>query len=112
MRARLVQPALFAAGLFACAAVQADERAFVTNQYAGTVSVIDLEKWQKIADLPTGEYPEGIASAADGTSVYVANWFDNSLVRIDVASLQVAGGARTGDGPRAFGQFIARVPAP
>ena len=87
-------------------------RAFVTNQYAGTVSVIDLATWQKITDLPTGEYPEGIASSADGTSVYVANWFDNSLVRIDAASLQVVGEARTGDGPRAFGQFIARVPAP
>ena len=42
MRARLVQPALFAAGLFACAAVQADERAFVTNQSAQTVSVVAL----------------------------------------------------------------------
>ena len=51
------------------------------------------------------------SSAADGASVYVANWFDNSLSRIDVASLRVVGEARTGDGPRAFGQFIARVPA-
>ena len=101
--------ALFAAVL--CAAPSAaDERAFVTNQYAGTVSVIDLDEWEKIADLPTGEYPEGIASSADGASVYVANWFDNSLVRIDVASLRVIAEARTGDGPRAFGQFIARVP--
>ena len=60
------------------------------------------------------DYWYGIPAALrrDGASVYVANWFDNSLVRIDVASLQVVGEARTGDGPRAFGQFIARVPAP
>ena len=76
------------------------------------MSVIELATWQKIADLPTGEYPEGVASSADGTSVYVANWFDNSLSRIDVATLKVVGEARTGDGPRAFGQFIARMPSP
>ena len=75
-----------------------------------TLTLKDYEATEKIADLPTGEYPEGIASAADGASVYVANWFDNSLVRIDVASLKVIAEARTGDGPRAFGQFIARVP--
>lgn len=110
--ARRVRRATIAVGERPYAVAFAGGRAFVTNQYAGTVSVIDLATWERVADVPTGEYPEGVAASDDGASVYVANWFDNSLVRIDAATLQVVGEARTGDGPRAFGQFIARVPAP
>ena len=73
MRARLVQPALFAAGLFACAAVQADERAFVTNQSAQTVSVVALPQMAVLATLAVAGKPAGVAAAPDGRRVYVSS---------------------------------------
>jgi YVTN family beta-propeller protein len=53
-----------------------------------------------------GDYPEGIAATADGSAIYVACWADNTLVRIDAATLAVTGKADVGDGPRAFGKFL------
>ena len=35
--------------------------------------------------------PEGIAASADGKFIYVANWFDNVLMKIDAVSLKAAG---------------------
>jgi YVTN family beta-propeller protein len=57
--------------------------------------------------IDVGEYPEGIDASADGAHIYVANWFSNTLSVIDTVTLAVTGEATTGDGPRAFGQFIA-----
>jgi len=84
--------------------------AFVTNQYAGTVSVFDAATLAPRATIPVGEYPEGIAAAGDGRHVYVANWFDNALSVIDTGALKVVGSLPVGDGPRAFGAFIRRDP--
>ena len=64
MRARLVRPVLFAAGLFACAVAQADERAFVTNQSAQTVSVVALPQMAVLATLAVSGKPAGVAAAA------------------------------------------------
>jgi YVTN family beta-propeller protein len=78
----------------------------VTNQYAGTVSVIDLGSLQGIATITVGDHPEGIAAGPGGVYVYVACWFDNTLQRIDTAKMAVAGEVAVGDGPRAFGLFL------
>ncbi len=69
MRARLVRPVLFAAGLFACAVAQADERAFVTNQSAQTVSVVALPQMAVLATLAVAGKPAGVAAAPDGRRV-------------------------------------------
>jgi YVTN family beta-propeller protein len=81
-------------------------RAFVTNQYAASMSVIDLASLTVERTLPVGEYPEGIAASADGTALYVACWFDNVLQRFDTKTLAATGEADVGDGPRAFGLFL------
>jgi YVTN family beta-propeller protein len=81
-------------------------RAFVTNKYAGTVSVIDLASLKVVKTITVGDHPEGIAADPAGVYAYVANWFDNTLQRIDVAKMAVAGEAAVGDGPRAFGLFL------
>ena len=81
-------------------------RAFVSNQYADTVSVIDLVSLEHLATIEVGEYPEGIDSSADGRHVAVVNWFDNTLNLIDANTLTVVSEYATGDGPRAFGTFI------
>jgi YVTN family beta-propeller protein len=84
----------------------AGERAFVTNQYEGSVSVIDTREMKVVATIPVGDHPEGIAADPAGAFVYVACWFDNVLRRIDAAKMTVSGEAAVGDGPRAFGDFL------
>ncbi len=81
-------------------------RAFVTNQYAGTVSVFDLDSFKPLATIEVGDHPEGIAADPAGAYVYVACWFDNVLQRIDAAKMVLAGEVKVGDGPRAFGLFL------
>lgn len=85
----------------------AQGHAFVTNQYADTVSVIDLATLEVVATVDVGEYPEGIDTTSDGRRVLVANWFSNTLSVIDAKTLRVINEVPTGDGPRAFGRFIA-----
>lgn len=83
----------------------AQGRAFVSNQYDNTVSVIDLTGFDERARVDVGEYPEGIDDTADGRIV-VANWFDNTVSVIDATTLEVLETIETGDGPRAFGEFV------
>ena len=85
-------------------------RAFVSNQYADTVSVIDLASLAPVGLIEVGEYPEGIDATADGSRIAVANWFDNTLTLIDSDSLSVVETIETADGPRAFGLFLTGDP--
>ena len=68
------------------------------------------DRCEPLAEIETGQYPEGIAASADGKFIYVANWFDNVLMKIDAVSLKAVGKVETANGPRAFGAFIRRVP--
>jgi YVTN family beta-propeller protein len=89
----------------------AQNRLFVTNQYESSVSVIELSDLTAASrKVPVGEYPEGIASHLDGKRVYVANWFSNSVTVIDAESLKPLHNIATGNGSRAFGQFIGGSP--
>jgi YVTN family beta-propeller protein len=82
-------------------------RVFVADQHADAVSVFDAASLAPAGEVEVGEYPEGIAASADGSRVYVANWFSNELWAIDARTLKVVAKAGTGDGPRAFGNFVA-----
>jgi len=88
----------------------ANGRAFVSDQYAATVSVFDTESLANLSTIAVGDYPEGIDTASDGRSVLVVNWESNTVQRIDAESLQVTGSAEAADGPRGFGRFIWRQP--
>jgi len=81
-------------------------RAFVTDQYGGTVSVIDLKTLSKTNTIEACDHPEGINYDGTRKVVYVACWFDNKLIRIDAETLKVTGSVAVGDGPRAFGNFL------
>ncbi|GAA4219471.1 YVTN family beta-propeller protein [Sagittula marina] len=81
-------------------------RAFVTNQYEDSVSVIALDTLQHLRKIAVGEYPEGIDTTSDGARLVVANWFENSVSVIDAQTLEVVDQIDTADGPRAFGVFI------
>ncbi len=88
-------------------AALASGRIFVANQHADSVSVFDTATFAPLSVVKVGEYPEGIAAGGDGSRVYVASWFSNELWSIDAKTLKVEGKVETGDGPRAFGAFIA-----
>ena len=68
------------------AAAEANGRVFVTDQYAATLSVFDAASFAPIETIDIGEYPEGIEASGDGRFVYVANWFDNTLAKVDTDS--------------------------
>jgi len=53
-----------------------------------------------------GEKPEGISTAGNDRHVYVANWMDGTVSVIDAEKLQVINTIITGEGSRAFGQFV------
>jgi YVTN family beta-propeller protein len=59
--------------------------------------------------LAEGEKPEGISTHPDGERVYVANWYDGTVTVIDAKTLTVVTTIKTGDGSRAFGQFITEI---
>jgi YVTN family beta-propeller protein len=84
----------------------ASGRAFVTDQYGGTVTVFGIGSLRVIATVEVGDHPEGIAADADGRYLYVACWMDNELVKIDARTMAVVGRVAVGDGPRAFGAFL------
>lgn len=84
----------------------AGSHGFVTNQYDDSVSVFDSKTYAPVKVILVDGYPEGIDTTADGRHVIVANWESNTLSVIDADTLEVTGSIPTGDGPRAFGQFI------
>ena len=81
-------------------------KGFVTGQYSGTVDVFDATTLAPLSKIDACDHPEGIESDAVGTSVYVACWGDNVVLKIDAESLKITGKAEVGDGPRAFGKFL------
>lgn len=84
----------------------AQGRGFVTNSYGSDLTVFDLESLEPLGTIEVGDYPEGIEATGDGKTLYVANWFDNTLSRVDPVAMTVTGEIETGDGPRSFGDFI------
>jgi YVTN family beta-propeller protein len=84
----------------------AQGRAFVSNQYEDSVSVINLDTLRHETKISVGEYPEGVDNTADDSRIVVANWFENTISVIDAKTLTVVDVIETGDGPRAFGEFL------
>lgn len=60
--------------------------AYVSNTDSDEVWVIDMTCQGARAVIPVGNDPRGIDASADGSRVYVANRFDNSVSVIDTAS--------------------------
>ena len=81
-------------------------KGFVTDQYAGTVTVFDVATLRPIKSIEACDHPEGIEADGPQGAVYVACWGDNALLKIDPEKLEITGKAETGDGPRAFGKFL------
>ncbi|MGH9463422.1 MAG: serine/threonine-protein kinase [Vicinamibacteria bacterium] len=69
------------------------KRAYVTNTFSNTVSVIDTDPASAslhmvAATIPVRVFPTGVTSTPDGTRVYVVLRDNHSVAVIDTASLQ------------------------
>jgi PQQ-dependent catabolism-associated beta-propeller protein len=81
-------------------AVSPDSRfAFVANGGTHSVSVVDLDRRQEVAQIPVGRRPWGIAMSRDGKTLYTANGVSNDVSIIDVASRRVRSTTRVGTRP-------------
>ncbi len=87
----------------------ANGKVFSANQYAESVNVFDAATFAPLASIKAGDYPESVAASRDRAIVYVTNWFSNELWAIDARAFKVVGKVATGDGPRAFGDFVRRA---
>lgn len=64
-----------------------DERtAYVANMGSGSVSVIDLVAGTKVADIPAGDTPEGLALSPDGRTLWVADRDNATLVAFETGT--------------------------
>jgi YVTN family beta-propeller protein len=68
-------------------------RAYVSNFWHGTVSVLDLRAPRILAHIATGSGTEGIGLSPDGRHAYASSVYINEVVKIDTTRLQVAGRA-------------------
>ena len=64
-------------------------RAFVANIGSGSVSVIDIEKGERLANIPTGEGAEGITVTPGGKEVWVTNRAADTITVLNARSLEI-----------------------
>jgi YVTN family beta-propeller protein len=86
----------------ASAASPADGKAYVTNVFSNSVSVIDTATGTVVATIAVGAQPQDVALTSDGTRAYVSNWEDNTVSVIDTATNTVVATVPVGSGPFAI----------
>jgi YVTN family beta-propeller protein len=65
------------------------QKAYVTHDYPGTVSVVDIASRKIERTIPVGQWARGIALAADGSKLYVSHFFSADLSAIDLKQNKV-----------------------
>jgi YVTN family beta-propeller protein len=70
----------------------------VTNDTAGTVSVIDVRKLAKASDIATGRKPVSVTWSAHGQAGYVVNQEDGTISVIDPRKSQAVARVPAGEG--------------
>jgi len=76
------------------------KRLYVSNEDAGTASVIDVDTGQMIATLVVGIEPEGAVTSPDGKQVYITSETSNSVAVIDTEQEKVVNNFLVGARPR------------
>lgn len=80
---KLIARIVTGAGRHDLAFTSGSEYAFVTNEDAGTVSVIDIRTLTEVKELPTGEQPVSIDYSNLAQAAYIANHADGKITVID-----------------------------
>jgi YVTN family beta-propeller protein len=75
-------------------------RAYVANLVGQTISVVDLEKGEVIATIPSPErLPFNVLISPKGQRAFVANVMGNTIIEIDTATNKVLSTIKTAAGP-------------
>ena len=75
-------------------------RAYVANLIGQTISVVDLEKGEVIATIPSPEkLPFNVLISPKGQRAFVANVMGNTIIEIDTTANQVVNTIKTAAGP-------------
>ena len=90
---------LVATSTAAGAAVGCAGKAYVTNSYDGTVSVIDTATGTVSDTIPVGKGPLGVAATPDGEHVYVTNIGGGTVSVIRTATRKVSDTITVGGNP-------------
>ena len=85
-----------------------EDRLYVANGRAGTVSVIDTATAEIVANVRVGARPWGVGLTSDGKFLYTANGPSNDVSVIDTESLNVVSTIRVGETP--WGIAVGPVP--
>src|SRR5258707_12280095 len=81
--------------------------AYVSNEKANTVSVIDTDSWTVTKTIKVGQRPRGIEFTRDGKSVMVAVGDDDTIQVIDAATQPIVATLPSGPEPELFTQDAA-----
>jgi PQQ-dependent catabolism-associated beta-propeller protein len=76
--------------------------AYVSNEKANTVSVIDTDRLEALKTIKVGQRPRGIEVTKDGKFVLVACGDDDTIQMIDTGSDRVVGTLPSGPDPELF----------
>jgi len=72
---------------------------YVTFEAGGSVGVVDMVARKKVAEIPTGNAPTGIAFSPDGRFAYVTNREDDTVAVINAAARKVIRTLKVGGEP-------------
>ena len=78
------------------------ETAYVSDEKANVVHVIDAPRWTVVNDIAVGQRPRGMAVSRDGKRLYVASGNDDRIDIIDLATRKVVGHLPSGPDPERF----------
>ena len=92
--------ALLPVALLLCSTTGWANQAYVANNSANTVSVIDTATNQVTATITTGTGPNGVSVTPDGTKAYVSNELDGTVSVISTATNTVLTTIQTGGAPQ------------
>jgi PQQ-dependent catabolism-associated beta-propeller protein len=76
------------------------QRLYLSNEDAGTASILDLASAKTRATLVTGTEPEGVAASPDGKWVYITAETSNTITVIDAKKEKVAANILVDPRPR------------
>ena len=90
----------FAVALLAAAAHA--ETAYVSDEGADVIHVVQAPEWKEAARIPVGKRPRGMQLSHDGRQLYVAAGNDDRIDVVDLATRKVVGHLPSGPDPERF----------